>query len=114
MTIFFYREFGILKEVFTPVGDLLKTLPRRSKTPGAIIALHVRRAFEDSLLTICGDLPKSVLAATRAKSFKNGVLTVECTGLAPVELQMRSGGLLREINRVLGRKIVFRLRFRVN
>lgn len=99
--------------MFTPVGTLLKTLPRRSKMPEAIVALHVRRAFGDSLGKVCADLTGDVLESVKAATFKNGALTVKAPTLVATELSMRSGGLIREINKVLGRKIVERLRFRV-
>lgn len=99
--------------MFTPVGSLLKTLPRRSKIPDAILAIHVRRIAKESLAKVCGDLPSDVLATAKIVSFKNGVLTMSASSLLATELQMRSGGLIREINRVLGKKIVERLRFRV-
>ncbi|OGD87500.1 hypothetical protein A2870_04085 [Candidatus Curtissbacteria bacterium RIFCSPHIGHO2_01_FULL_41_11] len=98
--------------MFTQVGDLIKTLPKRSKTPDAIVALHVRRAFFDSLKKVCGDLPESVLKTARPTSFKKGVLTVKSPGLMSSELQMRAGGLMRDINETLGKKIVRSLRFR--
>ncbi len=99
--------------MFTPVGMLLKTLPKRSKTPEAILALYVRRAFGQSLVKICADLPNDVLNSARAKTFRNRVLTIVAPTLLATELQMRAGGLTREINRVLGKKVVMRLRFRV-
>lgn len=99
--------------MFTPVGTLLKTLPRRSKIPDAILAIHARRIAKESLTKVCGDLGSEVLATAKIVSFKNGVLTMSCASLLAVELSMRSGGLIREINRVLGKKIVERLRFRV-
>ena len=99
--------------MFTQIGTLLKTLPRRSKTPEAILALHVRRAFVDSLLKVCADLPNDVLATIKPSTFKNHVLTVRASNLVAAELQMRAGGLMRDINESLGRKIVYKLRFRV-
>ncbi len=98
--------------MFTRVGVLLKTLPRRSRTPGVILALHVRSAFDDSLKKNCGDLPADVLKAVKAVSFKSGVIIVKTPTLVAAELQMRSGGLIKEINMVLGRRVVTRLRFR--
>lgn len=98
--------------MFTPVGSLLKTLPRRSKIPGTIAALFVRRAFEQSLEKLCADLPGETLEKVHAVSFKSGILTVNAPHLAVVELSMRSGGLIRDINERLGRKVVVKIRFR--
>src|SRR3989344_4256153 len=100
--------------MFTPVGDLLKILPRSSKIPEAILALHIRQAFDETLKTVCADLPDETLAKVRAAVFKNGVLTVVCPQMVSAELSMRSGGLVRDINRVLGRRAVTRLRFRTS
>ena len=102
----------IVDYVFTPIGDLLKTLPKRSKTPSAILALHVRKAFGDSLLKICSDLPPEILKSVSPSTFRSGVLTIKSPSLVSSELQMRSGGLTRDINETLGRKIVRSLRFR--
>lgn len=98
--------------MFTPVGELLKTLPKRSRMPNAILAIHVRRAFGDSLLKVCSDLPPEILKSVSPSTFKGGVLTVKSPSLVCSELQMRSGGLTRDINETLGRKIVRSLRFR--
>lgn len=99
--------------MFTPVGSLLKTLPRRSKIPDAMVALFVRRAFEKTLKAVCADLSFEILAKVSAGSFKNGVLTVNAPPMTTGELSMRSGGLLRDINERLGRKVVNKIRFRV-
>lgn len=99
--------------MFIPVGDLLKTLPRRSKIPDAILAIHVRRAFDDCLEKACADLPAQTLTEVKASVFKNGMLTVVAPGLVSAELSMRSSGLREEINKALGRDIVKKLRFRV-
>lgn len=98
--------------MFTPVGDLIKILPRRSKIPEAILAIHVRRAFDDCLKKVCADLSTETLAAVEAAVFRNGILTVVAPQLVCVELSMRSGGLVKEINKTLGRRLVNRLRFR--
>lgn len=99
--------------MFTPVGELIKTLPRRTRVPNAILAIHVRRAFSESLKKVCADLPAETLIAVKAPVFKNGVLTVVAPQLVCAELSMRAGGLISDINRALGRDVVKRLRFRV-
>ena len=99
--------------MFTPVGILLKTLPRRSKTSNFMMALHVRRAFAESLLRVCSDLPPEVLNTIKASIYKNHILTIVCPSLVSAELQMRAGGLMKDINEALGKKIVYKLRFRV-
>lgn len=97
---------------FVQVGNLLRTLPKRSRTPEAIIALHVRQVFGDSLKKACADLPETSLALVRASTFKGGVLNVIAPSLLSAELNMRSGGLIQDINEALGRKAVKRLKFR--
>ena len=99
--------------MFTAVGDLLKTLPRRSKTPQAIVALHVRRAFEEILPKVCSDLPGEVLTSVKASTFKNNTLMVKAPNLISVELQMRAGGLIQGINQMLGRRVVSKIKFRL-
>ena len=98
--------------MFTPISSLLKTLPRRSKISQAMMAIYVRKAFEQALPEVCADLSDSILIQVKAQSFKSGVLSVKAPSLLSTELQMRSGGLLRAINESLGRKLVNRLRFK--
>lgn len=99
--------------MFHPLSDLLKTLPTRSKTPDAIIALHVRQITSDVLVKNCSDLPKELIDSVRVLSFKNGVLSIRAPHLVGVELQMRAHGLIRDINRVIGKKAVFAMKFKV-
>lgn len=99
--------------MFRPIGSLIREIPVRSKTPKAIIALQVRQAARESLRMVCGDLPKEVIDSIKVVSFKNTVLTLGASSLVSSELMTRSEGLINEINRVLGKKIVSRLRFRV-
>jgi hypothetical protein len=114
LTINLYSDLTINQlRVFTPVGDLIRTLPKRSKTPNAIVAIHVKRAFSDSLEKVCSDFSKENLGQIKASTFKNGTLTIVAPTLTCAELTMRSGGLIKAINEVLGRKVVMRLRFKV-
>jgi len=99
--------------VFTPIGTLIKNFPRRSKTPEAVLALQVRQAAKESLGEICRDLGSDVLDSAKIKSFKNGILVIQAPSLLCAELQMRSEGLIREINRVFAKRLVTHLRFRV-
>lgn len=100
--------------MFKPVGALLKEMPSRSKAPGAILALQVRQVALDSLKKVCADLPAEIMGTIKPASFKNGVLTLLLRSpLVSSELQIRSDGLIKEINQAFGKKIVERLRFRV-
>ncbi|HSX18721.1 MAG TPA: hypothetical protein VLE91_01145 [Candidatus Saccharimonadales bacterium] len=105
-------ENGKYRLMFTSVGTLLKTLPKRSKIPDAVLAIHIRSAFDDALKATCSDLPAAVLTSIHALSFKNKVLTISSPRLVSVELSMRSGKLLGEVNKILGRRVVLRLRFK--
>lgn len=98
--------------MFTSIGTLIKTLPKRSKTPGAILALHVRQAFGESVKRVCEDLPDDTLGVVKPSVFKDGVLTVISSPLVCAELTMRASGLVREINKTLGKNVVLKLRFR--
>ena len=99
--------------MFNSIGDLIRTIPVRSRSPRAILALQVRNAAKESLAIVCGDLPKEIIETIKPSIFKAGVLTVTAPQMVTGELQMRSGGLIREINKVLGKQIVKSLRFRV-
>lgn len=76
-----------------------------------MFALFVRRAFGDVLLAT-PDLPKEAIESAKATSFKNGELTVKVQGLARTELLMRAGGLIKDINKALGGRVVFKIKFR--
>jgi hypothetical protein len=96
--------------MFTSLNNLISSSSRRSKVGAALYALQVRKVFADVLGKT--DFPKEVLASARATSFKNGELTVKVQGLARAELLMRAGGLIRDINKVLGRRTVFKIKFK--
>ncbi|MBI2598873.1 DUF721 domain-containing protein [Candidatus Curtissbacteria bacterium] len=96
--------------MFTPINKLIVT-PRKSKTSEILFTLSVRKAFGDVLREEKG-LPKEIIKAARATSFKNGELTVKVVGLARAELLMRAGGLIRDINKMLGRRVVWKIKFR--
>lgn len=98
--------------MFKPVGSLLKEIPIRSKSSSAILALQVRNAAKDGLAVVCGDLPKEIIEAIKPSVFKGGVLTITAPQMVTGELQMRSEGLIKEINKALGRRVVIKLRFR--
>lgn len=97
--------------MFTPIDKLINNLPRHSKTGEAMFALSVRRAFGDVLLATPG-LPKGITGSAKATSFKNGELTVKAQGLARTELLMRAGALIKDINKALGRRAVWKIKFR--
>lgn len=100
--------------MFNSLRDLVKTVPVRSRRPEAIIALQIRQIAKESLFKICADLPKEVLDSARVSSFKNGVLLVKAPHLLATELQMRSSELVDDINRTIGKKAVFKLRFKIS
>ena len=100
--------------MFSAVGDLLKTYSKRSRTPEAILALQVRQIAISAIKRICTDLPPEVFEMIRVKSFKNKTLTVSAPSLVCAELQTRAGGLIDDINKTIGRRIVERIRFRIS
>ncbi len=98
--------------MFDSVGSLLGTLSKSAKLNGALAALSVRRAFDIALRDVCKDLSPESLDTVKAKSFKDGILTVTCRGIISGELTMRSVSLLAGVNEVLGRRVVLKLRFK--
>lgn len=99
--------------MFNKVGSLLKQVPKRSKASSPILALQVRAAAKVALKIVLSDLDGEIMESIRPTVFKNGVLVVSCSLLLASELKMRSGGLIEEINRELGVRVVRSLRFRV-
>lgn len=98
--------------MFDSVGSLLGSLSKRGKLNGALAAISVRRAFDTALRDVCADLPVKSLEKVKAKSFKDGVLLVDCQGLILGELSMRSGNILRATNTQIGKRVVTKLRFK--
>lgn len=94
--------------MFTPVGNLLNKLPRRSRLSGAMAAVFVFKAWNDALAQ---EAPGVVKQGVKAKMFKNGTLTVVCPPIVGSELSMRARGLIRTINERLGKRAVLKLRF---
>lgn len=97
---------------FKPIGSLLGSLTKRSKTPEAILALQVRQVAKETIERQLFDVPKDLVDLIRVRSFKNGLLVVNAPPLLAVELSMRSRGLEKAINRTLGGVIVRSLRFK--
>lgn len=99
--------------MFNKVGSLLAQVSKRTKVSSPILALQVRAAAKASLKIVLSDLDREIVESIKPTVFKKGVLVVSCRQLLASELKMRSGGLIEEINRELGAKIVRSLRFRV-
>ena len=72
-------------------------------------ALLVRRAFEEAVGEVCGDLPEEKRVEIKAVSFRDGALKVKCTGALAGEVVMRSRQLIKTTNEKLAKKAVFKL-----
>ncbi|OGD85532.1 hypothetical protein A2164_00795 [Candidatus Curtissbacteria bacterium RBG_13_35_7] len=100
--------------MFTRVNNILNTLPKRKKGAGTFLALRVRQTTKEVLDKMCRDYPEEVARSVKVKTFKNGILTVQSPQLLSAELHTRSGELKEDINRVLGKDVVEKIRFRIN
>jgi len=100
------------KEMFTRIGFILKTTPRRSKSSEPLLALQVRQVAKESLGKILREYPEDLDKKIKVKSFKNGVLVVIAPSLLSAELHTRSEGLKKDINKGLAKKVVEKIRFR--
>ncbi len=98
--------------MFTRIGSLLKSVPTRSRAPGPILALQIRQAAKEVLDKVLSDYPEDLAKKVKVKTFKNGVLTVTSPQLMSAELQMRSEGLKRDINKIIRGDLVKRIVFR--
>lgn len=98
--------------MFTRIGSILKTTPRRQKSADSLFALQIRQITKEVLDKILEDYPEEFSKSVKVKSFKNGVLSVVSPRLLSVELHTRSGGLIKDINKALGKNIIERIRFR--
>lgn len=78
------------------------------------MALSIRRAGQAAILKLCADLSEEIIGSVKVVSFKNKVLTIKAPALAAAVLQMRAGGLLREINKSAGGRAVSKLWFRID
>jgi len=100
--------------MFKKVGGLLTQFPNRSKAPDVMVALQVRNIAKEVIKKSLVDLPKEVPETIKASTFKNGTLTIKAPQLTVSELKMRSSGLINDINEAIGKKVIFRLRFRIS
>lgn len=97
--------------MFEQVGRLIKDIPQRPKSYKAIVAIQVRQVAKNVISSECSDLPPEILATIKPTSFKAGSLTVKVNSpLVASELKMRASGLTKEINKMLGKKVVSELR----
>jgi len=100
--------------VFKSLGSFLNTPSTAKRHGGYILALYVRLAASESIKELFRDLLLGSLKDVKVSTFKNGVLTIRTASLLATELQMRSEGLKKEINRKLGKKVVEKIRFRIS
>jgi len=98
--------------VFKSVGTLLNS-PQLGTRRRTFMALQVRAAARKALANLCRDLDPQILESIRIASFDGKTLKITAPTLVCAELQMRSEGLIKEINSVLGQKVVEKIRFRV-
>ena len=77
-----------------------------------MVALYVRREFQNALEAVCDDWPQEVRDKVQPVVFAHGKLVVRCPNLVAAELSMRSGSLMKTINELLGKKIVTKISFR--
>jgi len=100
--------------VFTRIGSILKTTPKRSRSPDAFLALQVRQISKESLGKILREYPEDLSKKIKVKSFKNGVLVVIAPNLLSAELHARSDGLKKDINRAFKKNVVEKIRFKAS
>lgn len=98
--------------MFKSVGELVREIPGRPRASNAIVALQIRQMALDSIKKTMKDLPEEVLDQIKVTTYKNGVLTIIAPTILLSELKMRSGGLVDDVNKVLGKKLIRDLRFR--
>jgi len=98
--------------MFTRIGSIIKSTPKRSRSPDAFLALQVRQVAKESLGRILREYPEDLSNKIKVKSFKNGVLLVVAPSLLSAELHARSDGLKKDINRAFKKNVVEKIRFR--
>ena len=57
--------------MFTRIGTILNTTPRKSKQTDSLKALQIRQAAKDILDKVLKDYPIEITKEVRIKSFKN-------------------------------------------
>ena len=100
--------------MFTRIGSILKTTPKRSRSPDAFLALQVRQISKESLGKILREYPEDLSKKIKVKSFKNGVLVVIAPNLLSAELHARSDGLKKDINWAFKKNVVEKIRFKAS
>lgn len=98
--------------MFTRLGSIIKTTPERRKYSGSFLALQVRQAAKEILDRLLSEYPQDFAKKVKVKTYKNGVLTISSPQLMSAELHMRSEGLKKDINGVLGEELVNGIRFK--
>lgn len=99
--------------MFHSTGDLIKIIPKRSKISGALIAIQVKTVAKEVLLDVCKDLPNDALQKVVIGSYKDGELALKASSLMVAELQMRCRELIKLMNVRVGKKCVFKIKFKV-
>lgn len=98
--------------MFTRIGSILKTKPTSPRGSGTFVALQVRQVAKEVLNKILAIYPEDLSRKVKVKSFKNGVLYIVAPPILSAELFARSGGLKKDLNETLGKRIVREIRFR--
>ena len=98
--------------MFTRLGSILKTTPSRRRNSGPFLALQVRQAAKEILDRVLSNYPPEFAKKVKVKTYKRGVLTISSPQLMSAELHMRSEGLKKDINGVLGKELINGIRFK--
>lgn len=98
--------------MFIRIGSILKSTHARSRQGDAFVALSVRQAAKEVLDKACKDYPEDITKSVKVKTFKNGTLIIHSPQLLSTELYTRSEGLRKDINDVLKKNLVAKIRFR--
>ena len=73
----------------------------------------VRQSAREAIAENIRDLGGEIMESIKVSNFKNGVLVMSAPGLVCTELKMRSGALIDAINKRIGKKVIFKIRFKV-
>ena len=98
--------------MFKSVGTLLNS-PQLGTRKRTFLALQVRAAARKALASLCSDLDPQIIESIRVLSFDGKTLKISAPTLVCAELQMRSEGLKKEINKALGQKVVEKIRLKM-
>ncbi len=99
--------------MFKSIGSVLGNGGVR-KADGAILAIQIRQITKKIISETLRDFGLEVLSQINVKTYRNGKVVITAPNVILAEMHMRENELIDGINKSLGHKVIYGLRFRVS